>query len=358
MHIDLSSFPDAHWQRLINFCGVADTHLRTLEQAMGITIRRRGEHLSLLSLTQSPHSPTVIQASIADLYAQAMKPLNTEAIYTAVKENTLKEKIRLTAGLPLHSPIVATPSAEKATKKNKSTKKNPDASEENYRVDALPPTSLNAARREIRPRTANQLAYIQGIALHDLVFGVGPAGTGKTYLAVASAVNALELGMVQRIILTRPALEAGEKLGFLPGSLAEKVDPYLRPVYDALYDMLGAEKFQRHQERGIIEIAPLAFMRGRTLNEAFVILDEAQNTTTEQMKMFLTRLGYGTKVVVNGDLTQTDLPAHRLSGLMEACQLLQQIEGVHFVHFDRHDVVRHPLVARIIYAYEQSDSRR
>jgi phosphate starvation-inducible PhoH-like protein len=209
-----------------------------------------------------------------------------------------------------------------------------------------------AGRRRIMAKSANQRRYLDAIDSHDIVFGVGPAGTGKTYLAMAQAVNYLLAKKVSRLILARPAVEAGEKLGFLPGDLQEKVNPYLRPLYDALYDMLEVEKAERMLERGTIEVAPIAFMRGRTLNDAFVILDEAQNTTTEQMKMFLTRLGFGSKAVITGDITQIDLPAGRLSGLVDALHVVGQVEGIAFVRFDERDVVRHKLVQAIVKAYE------
>ena len=206
--------------------------------------------------------------------------------------------------------------------------------------------------RTIRPKTVNQKRYVEAIDHHTIVFGIGPAGTGKTYLAMAKAVQALQAKQVNRLILTRPAVEAGEKLGFLPGTLYDKIDPYLRPLYDALHDMLDPEKVSQHIERGVIEIAPLAFMRGRTLNDSFVILDEAQNTTSEQMKMFLTRLGFGAKAVITGDVTQIDLPAGRTSGLIEAMKVVSAIEGISFVYFDDRDVVRHKLVQQIVKAYE------
>jgi phosphate starvation-inducible PhoH-like protein len=209
-----------------------------------------------------------------------------------------------------------------------------------------------AGKRRITAKSANQRRYLDAIESHDIVFGIGPAGTGKTYLAMAQAVNALLSKKVSRIILARPAVEAGEKLGFLPGDLQEKVNPYLRPLYDALYDMLDVEKAEKYLERGAIEVAPLAFMRGRTLNDAFVILDEAQNTTSEQMKMFLTRLGFGSKAVVTGDITQIDLPSGRTSGLVEAMHVVGHIEGLAFVYFDERDVVRHKLVQAIVKAYE------
>ena len=210
----------------------------------------------------------------------------------------------------------------------------------------------SAGKRQVAPKSVNQRRYLEAIDQHDIVFGIGPAGTGKTYLAMAQAVAFLLQKKVNRIVLARPAVEAGEKLGFLPGDLQEKVNPYLRPLYDALYDMLETDRVERLLERGTVEIAPLAFMRGRTLNDAFVILDEAQNTTSEQMKMFLTRLGFGSKAVVTGDVTQIDLPTGKLSGLVEAMKIVSQVDGIAFVHFDDRDVVRHKLVAQIVKAYE------
>ena len=208
-------------------------------------------------------------------------------------------------------------------------------------------------RRMVQPKTLNQRRYLDAIEKHDMVFGIGPAGTGKTYLAVAMAISALLAKKVNRIILARPAVEAGERLGFLPGTLQDKIDPYLRPLYDALYDLLDAEKVERYLEKNVIEIAPIAFMRGRTLNDSFVIMDEAQNTTTEQMKMFVTRLGFGSKAVITGDITQIDLPNARRSGLLEAMEALKTVEGINFVHFDETDVVRHALVQRIVRAYDE-----
>jgi phosphate starvation-inducible PhoH-like protein len=205
----------------------------------------------------------------------------------------------------------------------------------------------------VQPKSVNQRRYVEAIEKHDMVFGVGPAGTGKTYLAVAMAISALLAKRVNRIILARPAVEAGERLGFLPGTLQDKIDPYLRPLYDALYDMLDPEKVDRYLEKNVIEIAPIAFMRGRTLNDSFVILDEAQNTTSEQMKMFVTRLGFNSKAVITGDITQIDLPNARRSGLLEAIDILKRVEGLTFVHFDESDVVRHHLVQRIIRAYDE-----
>ncbi len=217
---------------------------------------------------------------------------------------------------------------------------------------------MRTRRGLVRPRGANQRRYLQAIREHDLSFGIGPAGTGKTYLAVACAVQALEEERVARLVLTRPAVEAGERLGFLPGDLSQKVDPYLRPLYDALYEMLGFERVGRLIERHVIEVAPLAYMRGRTLNDAFVILDEAQNTTVEQMKMFLTRIGFGSTVVVTGDVTQVDLPPDRPSGLRHVLQVLRGVQGVSFTFFDASDVVRHPLVQAIVTAYEAHEEAR
>ena len=212
--------------------------------------------------------------------------------------------------------------------------------------------NLQVGKRNVTPKTLNQKLYVEAIEKHDMVFGIGPAGTGKTYLAVSMAVRALLDKKVSRIVLTRPAVEAGERLGFLPGTLQEKIDPYLKPLYDALYDMLDVERVDRHLERGVIEIAPIAFMRGRTLNDSFVILDEAQNTTPEQMKMFLTRIGYNSKAVITGDVTQVDLPIGKMSGLIEARNVISGVEGISFIHFNERDVVRHPLVQRIVRAYE------
>ncbi len=217
--------------------------------------------------------------------------------------------------------------------------------------------SIQTRRKLIRARGANQASYLRNIQTHDLAFGIGPAGTGKTYLAVACAVDALENEQVRRIVLVRPAVEAGERLGFLPGDLSQKVDPYLRPMYDALYDMIGAERVTRLIERNVIEIAPLAFMRGRSLNESFVILDEAQNTSVEQMKMFLTRIGFGSRAVVTGDITQIDLPSDKKSGLKHATKVLDGVKGVAFTNFTRKDVVRHELVQRIVKAYEDAERK-
>lgn len=238
-----------------------------------------------------------------------------------------------------------------ALRSAKGSARRPSISKTLLSPDTIDVPSLLTKRTDLRARSTNQAHYLDSIAQHDISFGIGPAGTGKTYLAVACAVDALERSSVQRIILTRPAVEAGEKLGFLPGDLGQKVDPYLRPLYDALYDLMGFERVQKAFERQILEIAPLAFMRGRTLNHAFVILDEAQNTTPEQMKMFLTRMGFGAKAVITGDVSQIDLPKGHPSGLIDAERILKRVEGIGFTHFTSKDVVRHPLVARIVDAY-------
>jgi phosphate starvation-inducible PhoH-like protein len=235
---------------------------------------------------------------------------------------------------------------------------NPDIDLRDYfQKDGSKPASAGLTRRRVNPKSVNQRKYLETIERYDIVFGVGPAGTGKTYLAMAQAVSYLMAKKVSRIILARPAVEAGEKLGFLPGDLQEKVNPYLRPLYDALYDMMDTEKATRLVERGTIEVAPIAFMRGRTLNDAFVILDEAQNTTSEQMKMFLTRLGFGSKAVVTGDITQIDLPSPKLSGLVEALRVVRDIDEIGFVYFDERDVVRHRLVQQIVKAYDAFSSQ-
>jgi phosphate starvation-inducible PhoH-like protein len=303
-------------ERLANLCGPFDEHLREIELRLGITLANRG---NVFQLTGDPAAIRAAERLLRVLYDEADdRTLSTASVTLAIKELGAEEA------------MVPGPTQE---------------------------VLIRTRRGVVKGRGANQKRYLQQIATHDMNFGVGPAGTGKTYLAVASAVEALERNRVQRILLVRPAVEAGEKLGFLPGDLSQKVDPYLRPLYDALYEMLGIEKVARLLERNVIEIAPLAFMRGRTLNDAFVILDEAQNTTAEQMKMFLTRIGFGSTAVVTGDLTQIDLPRKDQSGLHHAIQVLRGVEGVSFTFFDSKDVVRHPLVARIIQAYEQYEAQ-
>ena len=301
--------------RLTHLCGPADQHLRTIVAALQIQIAHRHEQFKIDGpKARATQAMELLQA----LYELAERP---------IKDETIQLMLAGDAQMSLHEP-----SGEAV--------------------------ALATRRADLRARTPGQSQYLAHIASHDITFGIGPAGTGKTYLAVACAVDALERAAVQRIILTRPAVEAGERLGFLPGDVAQKVDPYLRPLYDALYDLMGFERVQKAFERNALEIAPLAFMRGRTLNNAFVILDEAQNTTPEQMKMFLTRLGFGAKAVVTGDVSQIDLPRGVPSGLIDAERVLKRVQGIAVTRFTSRDVVRHPLVARIVDAYDAQRSRR
>ena len=312
-HHDFALEPD-DGERLANLVGPFDEHLRQIELRLGVEIANRG---NVFRVTGANHSVRAAERVLRNLYE-------------ATDDETLTG-----ARINLHL-----------------SESGIDALD--ARADeGAQEVAIKVKRGTIRGRGANQARYLHAIATHDINFGVGPAGTGKTYLAVAMAVDALNDNRVQRLILVRPAVEAGEKLGFLPGDLSQKVDPYLRPLYDALYEMLGIEKVMKLIERNVIEIAPLAYMRGRTLNDAFVILDEAQNTTIEQMKMFLTRIGFGSVAVVTGDMTQTDLPKHVTSGLRDAIDVLRDVEGVSFTFFTAHDVVRHPLVQRIVRAYER-----
>ena len=294
--------------RLANLCGPADAHLRTIEAALQVNIAHRHEQFKV----DGPKARAT----------QAMEVL--QAVYEMAERPISEAHLQL---------MLVGDSALSADTEGS-------------------PAPLSTRRADLRARTPTQAMYLENIATHDITFGIGPAGTGKTYLAVACAVDALERSSVQRIVLTRPAVEAGERLGFLPGDLAQKVDPYLRPLYDALYELMGYDKVQKAFERNQLEIAPLAFMRGRTLNNAFVILDEAQNTTPEQMKMFLTRIGFGAKAVVTGDVSQIDLPKGALSGLIEAERVLKRVKGIAVTRFTSADVVRHPLVARIVDAYD------
>ncbi len=299
--------------RLSHLCGPADVHLRTIENALQVKIAHRHEQFKV----DGPKARAT----------QAMELL--QALYEmadhAIKEDHLQLML---------------------------------AGDASMMDEEGSPAPLTTRRADLRARTPTQGRYLANIAAHDITFGIGPAGTGKTYLAVACAVDALERSQVQRIVLTRPAVEAGERLGFLPGDLTQKGDPYLRPLYDALYDLMGFDRVQKAFERNALEIAPLAFMRGRTLNNAFVILDEAQNTTPEQMKMFLTRIGFGARAVVTGDVSQIDLPKGTLSGLIDAEQVLRRVQGIAITRFTSADVVRHPLVARIVDAYDAQGSRR
>lgn len=300
--------------------GIQDQHLKRLERAFDVRIAARGTELSV----DGDGAVGVVEKLLGELSAIGERGFRLRAtdIQTAIR-------------------IV---------------QEDPEASLVDFFLPRDP--TLAAAMRMVTPRGLNQRAYMQAMLDHDIVMSIGPAGTGKTFLAVAMAAAAFLEKRVRRIVLARPAVEAGEKLGFLPGDLAEKINPYLRPLYDSLYDLMGYDKVSRLLERGTIEVAPIAFMRGRTLNESFVILDEAQNTTTEQMKMFLTRMGYSSKVVVNGDVTQIDLPQSSSSGLREALDILQGIDGIAVVRFLKHDVVRHPLVQKIVAAYDAHDSRR
>ncbi len=305
--------------RLANLAGPFDAHLRQIELRMGVEIANRGN---------------------------VFRVTGEDATAVAETERLLRMLYDETAGETLDDHAINVRLAAFAN--------GGGGSETEYVPQDV---SVRVKRGNIRGRGANQKKYLHEIATHDINFGIGPAGTGKTFLAVAMAVDALNESRVQRLILVRPAVEAGEKLGFLPGDLTQKVDPYLRPLYDALYEMLGVEKVVKLLEKSVIEIAPLAYMRGRTLNDAFVILDEAQNTTIEQMKMFLTRLGFGSTAVITGDMTQIDLPKHVKSGLRDAIEVLRDVDGVSFTFFESRDVVRHPLVARIVNAYEARDAR-
>ncbi len=302
-------------QRLANLCGALDENLRQIETALDVSIARRSERFAL---TGSPGQTRIAAQVLQTFYEQAKSGLTLEDVQLGLIEAVSPRKTMAPDGSP----------------------------------------ALITRRQDLHGRTPRQVQYLQNILTHDLTFSIGPAGTGKTYLAVACAVDALERDAVKRIVLVRPAVEAGERLGFLPGDMAAKVDPYLRPLYDALYDLMGFDKVAKMFERGAIEIAPLAFMRGRTLNHAFVILDEAQNTTPEQMKMFLTRIGFGSKAVVNGDVTQIDLARGKGSGLIEAQEVLKKVRGIAFTYFDAEDVVRHPLVQRIVNAYQHHTQKQ
>lgn len=314
------SFSPADNRRLANLCGVLDENIKQVENTFNIEIFRRGEHFCLYGTADQTR---LAAKALKNFYDQSNQHISIEQIQLGlieIKSLAAKNQLQPELSTQLHS--------------------------------ALSP-QLITRRGNITGRTSRQTAYLQQIHTHDITFGIGPAGTGKTYLAVATAVDALERETVGRIILVRPAVEAGENLGFLPGDMAQKVDPYLRPLYDALYELMGSDKTGKQFERGAIEIAPLAFMRGRTLNQSFIILDEAQNTTPAQMKMFLTRIGFGSKAVITGDTTQVDLPKNQKSGLIEAEQVLSNIRGIAFTRFKTDDVVRHPLVQRIVDAYER-----
>lgn len=325
--------------RLAHLCGPLDENLRQISAALDVTIFRRGEKF-IVSGSNAERAVELLER----FYAVANKVVPIEEVQLALVE----QRSGLKPKLPPSGAAEAPEAAGQAQDEGAGT--GAEASSE------LVSPTLKTRRSDLRGRTPHQIAYLNSVLEHDISFGVGPAGTGKTYLAVACAVDALERDAVKRIILTRPAVEAGERLGFLPGDLSQKVDPYLRPLYDALYDLLGFDRTQKLFEKQVIEIAPLAYMRGRTLNHAFVILDEAQNTTVEQMKMFLTRIGFGSKAVITGDVTQVDLHKSQRSGLVDAIHVLKNVRGIGFTHFASEDVVRHPLVARIIDAYENNSS--
>ncbi|NBU25315.1 MAG: PhoH family protein [Gammaproteobacteria bacterium] len=311
-------------ERLANLCGPLDANLRLIETRLGVALRRRGNAF----VAQGPNAAAA-ESLLHELFRLARtEDITPETVHLALRDH------------PGEGAAATGPGAGDGS----------DADD----ADA----GLRTLRGTIRARGPNQREYLRRIRRHDLTFGVGPAGTGKTYLAVACAVEALQSDRVRRIVLVRPAVEAGERLGFLPGDLTQKVDPYLRPMYDALYEMMGFDRVAKLIERNVIEVAPLAFMRGRSLNDSFIILDEAQNTTVEQMKMFLTRIGFGSRAVVTGDVTQTDLPAGRLSGLRHVIAVLRDVQGVAFQFFEARDVVRHPLVQRIVQAYEGDEELR
>ena len=322
--------------RLASLCGPVDENLRQIEQALDVTIARRGERFSVLG---DSRNATTAAELLERFYNQTQRGLSVDDVQLALVEAQRPPAMRASSN---------------------------DARGISVGNGDGEPILRTRRGADLRGRTPRQEEYLRHISQHDVTFGIGPAGTGKTYLAVACAVDALERDTVKRIVLVRPAVEAGERLGFLPGDLAQKVDPYLRPLYDALYDLMGYDKVGKLFERAAIEVAPLAYMRGRTLNASFIILDEAQNTTPEQMKMFLTRIGFGTKAVVTGDVTQIDLARGQKSGLIEAQRILGEVRGIAFTRFLSDDVVRHPLVARIVSAYEadtatlgdEADSRR
>ncbi len=332
----ISLEPDGN-RALANLCGPLDANQRQIEAALDVTIARRGTDFTLEGAGKPVE--TCIRA-LQRFCADARKPLSVDDIQLGLVE--------IVAHAPRRKPLAASGAQEGDAQRFAGHEETQPAAAR----DAGAPV-LRTRRADLHGRTPNQVAYIEAIRSHDISIGIGPAGTGKTYLAVACAVDALERDAVKRIVLVRPAVEAGERLGFLPGDLAQKVDPYLRPLYDALYDLMGFDKAAKLFERQTIELAPLAYMRGRTLNHSFIILDEAQNTTPEQMKMFLTRIGFGTQAVITGDVTQIDLARGQKSGLIEAERVLKGVRGIAFVRFTSADVVRHPLVQKIIDAYDR-----
>jgi len=307
--------------RLSNFCGQFGAHLKQIEQRLGVEVAHRGNQFKITGTADTVNKASIVIKQLFDATREEL--LTPEDIHLFMQDSTIDQLVTS------------------------------DGEDETGTVNSPEQVFIKTKRGVIKGRGENQQGYLKKIMSQDINFGVGPAGTGKTYLAVACAVEALQTEKVRRIILVRPAVEAGEKLGFLPGDMAQKIDPYLRPLYDALYDMLGFEKVEKLLERNVIEVAPLAFMRGRTLNDSFIILDEAQNTTTEQIKMFLTRVGFGSTAVVTGDVTQIDLPNEKMSGLKHVLQVLKDVNGISFTFFSAKDVVRHPLVQRIVLAYER-----
>lgn len=341
------SFSPPDNARLAHVCGSFDEHLRSVEAALDVRISRRDANLRIEGAKARAQAAVAV---LDGLYVRARKHLSAEQVQLALVEaqSSLHRK-----ATPADSHDESSPNRGAPTN-SPTSPSSPALSLGVSAASAGDDIVLHTRRPDLAGRTPNQIAYLRAILGHDISFGIGPAGTGKTFLAVACAIDALERSQVQRIVLTRPAVEAGERLGFLPGDLAQKVDPYLRPLYDALYDLMGLERVTRAFEKGTIEVAPLAFMRGRTLNNAFVILDEAQNTTPEQMKMFLTRIGFGAKAVVTGDVSQIDLPRGALSGLVDAERVLRGVRGIATTYFTSADVVRHPLVARVVEAYDKA----
>ena len=329
--LDLHLEP-ADAQRLASLCGPFDDNIKQIERRLGVEIIYRNHHFQIVGKTVQAEA---VLELLKRLYVET-QPLRGQKIVDLTPEQV---HLAITECHVLEQDDDADPQAAQSIPYGKEV-------------------NIKTTRGMDKPRTPNQAQYIANVVTHDITFGIGPAGTGKTYLAVAAAVDALERQEVRRILLTRPAVEAGEKLGFLPGDLSQKVDPYLRPLYDALFEMLGFERVEKLIERQIIEIAPLAYMRGRTLNDAFIILDEGQNTSVEQMKMFLTRIGFNSKAVVTGDITQVDLPRSTKSGLRHALEVLQGVDGLSFNFFESKDVVRHPVVARIVQAYEAFDAQQ
>jgi len=323
-------------ERQANLCGPMDDHLKTIERRLGVKVSYRGNLFKVLG--KDANCIAVINL-LKNLYLETAQVKGQSKIIT-------DEMVHLSI---LEAGILEQDESNKASTSSK------EASELGANYEKM--ITIKTKRGTVKPRNGNQQSYVQNIITNDISFGVGVAGTGKTYLAVACAVDALERQEVRRILLTRPAVEAGEKLGFLPGDLSQKIDPYLRPLYDALFEMLGFERVEKLIERNVIEIAPLAYMRGRTLNDAFIILDESQNTTVEQMKMFLTRIGFNSRAVITGDITQVDLPRHQSSGLRHAIEVLQNINGISFNFFQAKDVVRHPIVGRIVEAYESYEQK-